>query len=81
MADKSGGDAIQGNVGMQGNLSAQDMNAVGAAGAGILEGMGGSAYADAFGTQTVTQNQNQSNTANTGDGGDDNVHADTNVNV
>ncbi len=81
MADKSGGDAIQGNAGMQGNLSAQDMNAVGAAGAGILEGMGGSAFSDAFGTQNVTQNQNQSNSANTGDGGDDNISANTTINI
>ncbi len=81
MADKSGGDTFQGNQGMQGNLSAQDMNAVGAAGAGILEGMGGSAFADAFGTQNVTQNQNQSNSANSGDGGDDNISANTTINI
>lgn len=81
MADKSGGDAIQGNAAMQGNLSAQDMNSVSAAGAGVLEGMGGSSFSSAFGTQAVTQNQNQSNSASTGDGGSDNVHADTNVHV
>ncbi len=81
MADKSGGDAIQGNAAMQGNLSAQDMNSVSVAGAGVLEGMGGSSFSSAFGTQNVTQNQTQSNTANTGDGGDDNVHADTNISV
>ena len=81
MADKSGGDVIQGNQGMQGNLSAQDMNSVGAGGAGVLEGFGGSAFSDAFGTQNITQNQNQSNSANTGNGGSDNVHADTNVSV
>ncbi len=79
MANKSGGDAIQGNAGMQGNLSAQDMNVVSAAGAGVLEGMGGSSFSDAFGSQNVTQNQTQSNSAPTGDGGSDNVHADTNI--
>lgn len=81
MADKSGGDVFQGNQGMQGNLSAQDMNSVSAAGAGVLEGMGGSSFSEAFGAQNVTQNQNQSNSANTGDGGSDNVHADTTVSV
>lgn len=81
MADKSGGDVFQGNQGMQGNLSAQDMNSVAAAGAGVLESMGGSAMSAAFGSQSVTQNQNQSNSASTGDGGSDNVHADTNVSV
>lgn len=81
MATKGGGDAIQGNAGLQGNASLQDINSVAAGGAGVLEGMGGSAFSDAFGTQNVTQNQTQSNTANTGDGGDDNVHADTNISV
>ncbi len=81
MSDKSGGDVFQGNQGMQGNLSGQDMNSISAAGAGALEGMGGSSFSDAFGSQTVTQNQNQSNSASTGGGGSDNVHADTNVNV
>ena len=81
MADKSGGDVFQANQGAQGNASLQDINSVAAAGAGVLESMGGAAFSDAFGTQTVTQNQNQSNTANTGHGGDDNVHADTNINV
>ncbi len=81
MADKSGGDAIQGNAALQGNASLQDINSVAVGGAGVLESMGGEAFSTAFGTQTVTQNQNQSNTANTGDGGDDNVHADTNISV
>ncbi len=81
MSDKSGGDVIQGNAAMQGNLSAQGTNSVAAAGTGILEGMGGSSFSSAFGSQNVTQNQNQNNSASTGDGGSDNVHADTNVNV
>ncbi len=81
MANKSGGDAIQGNAGMQGNLSAQDMNSVSVAGAGVLEGMGGSSFSDAFGSQNVTQTQTQSNSASTGDGGSDNVHADTNIHI
>ena len=61
--------------------SAQDMNSVSAAGAGVLEGMGGSSFSNAFGSQNVTQNQNQNNSASTGDGGSDNVHADTNVHI
>ncbi len=81
MADKSGGDVIQVNVGLQGNLSAQDMNSVSAAGAGVLEGMGGSSFSDAFGSQNVTQTQTQSNSASTSSGGSDNVNADTNVHI
>ena len=81
MTDKSGGDAYQGNAGFQGNASLQDTNSVAAAGAGVLEGMGGSSFSDAFGSQNVSQNQTQSNSASTGDGGDDNVYADTNVHI
>ncbi len=81
MSDKSGGDAFQSNAGMQGNLSTQGLNSITAAGAGALEGIGGSAMSGTMGTQTVSQNQNQSNSASTGDGGADNVHADTNINV
>ncbi len=81
MADKSGGDAYQSNHGAQLNGSSQDINSVAAGGVGALEGMGGSAFSDAFGTQHVTQHQDQSNSAHTGDGGDDNVHADTTVSV
>ena len=81
MSDKSGGDVFQGNTGMQGNLSTQGLNSIAAAGAGVLEGIGGSAMSSAMGTQTVSQNQNQSNSANTGSGGSDNVHADSNISV
>lgn len=35
----------------------------------------------AMGSQTVTQNQNQGNSVSTGDGGSDNVHADTNLHI
>lgn len=66
---------------MQGNLSAQDMKSVSAAGAGVLESMGGSSFSSAFGAEDVSQNQAQSNTANTGDGGDANVYAGTGISV
>ncbi len=81
MADKSGGDVFQANQGAQGNISAQDLNSVAAAGAGVLESIGGSAASMGTASQYVNQNQNQANTANTGHGGDDNVHADTNISI
>jgi hypothetical protein len=81
MVDKSGGDANQANMGVQGNVSAQDQNAVAAAGAGILEGMGGSANAMGAAQQAVQQAQQQGNIAATGAGGDDNVSADTTINI
>ncbi len=81
MADKSGGDVYQGNAGLQANASLQELNSVAAGGAGVLESVGGLAASMGTGNQTVNQNQNQNNSASTGDGGDDNVHADTNINV
>ena len=81
MADKSGGDAMQGNAGMQGNASMQGLNSIGTGGAGVLESMGGSAFSDAFGSQNITQNQTQGNSANTGAGGSDNVQSDTNISL
>ena len=81
MADKSGGDVYQGNAALQGNASLQDLNSVAAGGAGVLESLGGLAASSGAANQNVNQNQNQSNSASTGDGGNDNVFADTNINV
>ena len=79
--NKSGGDVGQANLGTQGNLSSQDFNSVGAAGAGILEGFGGSAGAAGGATQAVSQGQNQANAAFTGGGGDDNISSNTSINI
>lgn len=81
MADKSGGDSLQANQGSQGSLSAQDLNAIGAAGAGVVDGLGGSAFGAGAAQQAVNQAQSQGNIAVTGDGGDDNISADTTINI
>jgi hypothetical protein len=81
MVDKSGGDVAQANLGSQANLSAQDLNSVAAAGAGILEGMGGAAASMGTASQAVQQAQTQGNIAATGSGGNDNISADTNINI
>ncbi len=81
MTDKSGGDALQANQGSQGNLSAQDLNSIASAGSGILEGIGGGANAMGAAQQAVNQAQTQGNIAATGDGGDDNINANTNINI
>ena len=81
MADKSGGDVLQANQGSQGNISAQDLNALGVAGAGIVDGFGGSAVGTGLAQQTTNQNQAQGNIAATGSGGDDNISADTTINI
>ncbi len=81
MADKSGGDAIQGNAGMQGNVSGQVENVIASGGAGIVDGMGGAAMGAGMASEMVQQGQSQGNMAMTGAGGNDNTQADTNINV
>ncbi len=81
MADKSGGDAVQGNMGAQANMAGQVENVIGSGGAGMLEGMGGSGMATGMASEMINQGQSQGNTAMTGTGGADNAHADTNINV
>ena len=81
MADKSGGDVLQANQASQGSLGVQDLNAVSAAGAGLIDGVGGSAASLGAAQQTVNQGQAQGNIAATGSGGDDNISADTTINI
>ena len=81
MADKSGGDIFQNNAGAQGNLSSQDLNAVGVGGVGAVEGAGGSSAALGAADQYVAQAQSQSNGALSGFGGSDNINANTTINI
>ena len=81
MADKSGGDIFQNNTGAQGNVSAQDLNAVGVGGAGLVDGVGGSSASMGAADQYVAQAQNQSNGALSGFGGSDNINANTTINI
>ncbi len=81
MTDKSGGDAIQANQGAQGSVGVQDLNSVAAAGAGIVDGLGGAAASMGAAQQAVQQAQSQGNAAVTGSGGNDNISADTTINI
>ncbi len=81
MADKSGGDTMQGNAGVQGSAAGQMEDVVGAAGAGAVDGMGGNAMGAGIASQDIQQGQSQGNMAMGGGGGFDNTHTDTNVNV
>ena len=81
MTDKSGGDVLQASQGAQGNASLQDLNSVAAGGAGVLESIGGAAASMGAASQLVDQHQNQANAANTGNGGDDNINANTTINI
>ena len=81
MADKSGGDILQSNAGAQGNVSAQDLNAVGVGGVGAVDGFGGTSAAMGLANQYIDQSQNQANLGVSGNGGDDNINANTTINI
>ncbi|MCB1755665.1 MAG: hypothetical protein KDJ38_09090 [Gammaproteobacteria bacterium] len=81
MTDKSGGDILQSNQGAQGNVSAQDLNSLGLGGAGIVDGIGGAGASMGAASQAVQQAQGQANMAVSGDGGDDNINANTTINI
>ena len=81
MVDKSGGDVLQANQGGQANLSSQDLNSIGAGGAGVLESLGGAGAATGAASQAIQQAQMQGNMAATGSGGDDNINANTTINI
>ncbi|MDO6461698.1 hypothetical protein Q4485_13390 [Granulosicoccaceae sp. 1_MG-2023] len=81
MADKSGGDIMQSNAGVQGNASDQDLNAVGVGGVGAVDGFGGSSAAMGLAGQYINQAQNQANMAVSGNGGNDNINANTTINI
>lgn len=83
MVDKSGGDVLQANQGGQAGLASQDLNSVGVGGAGVLESMGGAGAATGAASQALqqAQAQAQANMASTGSGGDDNINANTTINI
>ena len=72
---KAGGDAT--NLALQDAYSNAEVLNVAPGGAGIIEGEGGNGFADGVATSTVDQDLDQY--ADGGNGGDDNVQADTNI--
>jgi hypothetical protein len=75
MTIKKGGDVNQANA------TTQDQKGVASAGPAIVDSIGGAAFLAQGATQTVTQSLEQANFGIGGNGGDDNVHADTNIEV
>lgn len=75
--EKAGGDAA--NYAAQGASSQADVTNVAPGGAGIIAGKGGEG--SAYGTATSDVDQSIYQDATGGEGGDDNVHADTNIKV
>jgi hypothetical protein len=81
MTIKKGGDVNQANFGSQFNASGQDQKGVASAGPAIIDSLGGAAFLTQGATQAVTQALSQGNFGLAGDGGDDNIHADTNIHI
>ncbi len=81
MVDKSGGDVTQASQGAQLGAASQGLNSIGAGGAGVQESIGGAGYATGAASQAIQQAQQQANLAATGSGGDDNINANTTINI
>ena len=81
MVDKSGGDIGQANAGEQLGLGSQGLNAIGSGGAGVQESIGGTGTATGTADQALQQAQMQANQAMTGSGGNDNINANTTINI
>lgn len=75
--DKSGGEAT--NFGAQGADSNADLTNVAPGGAGILGGFGGHGFAMGSAESEVEQALRQAGYG--GDGGDDNIEANTTINI
>ena len=54
MSDKSGGDILQNNTGVQGNFDAQSLNSIASAGVGAVGGIGGAAMSAGMASSTTT---------------------------
>lgn len=75
--DKRGGDAT--NVGVQGADSEANVTNVAPGGAGIIAGQGGDGTAEGIARSYVDQALDQAGIG--GEGGDDNVQANTNIGI
>jgi hypothetical protein len=81
MTNKSGGDVNQANFGDQFNATSQDQKGVASVGPAIIDSLGGAVSLAQVATQAVTQSLGQGNFGLGGQGGDDNIHADTNIHI
>jgi crotonobetainyl-CoA:carnitine CoA-transferase CaiB-like acyl-CoA transferase len=81
MTNKKGGDANQANFGSQFDATGQDQKGVASAGPSIVDSLGGAAHLAQGAAQDVVQGLGQGNFGLAGSGGDDNVHADTNISI
>ena len=81
MADKSGGDSTQVQAAQQNTAGVQDQNTVAAGGTAAVDSFGADALATGAASQAVDAALNQVALGIGGDGGDDNISTNTNINI
>jgi hypothetical protein len=79
--NKSGGEVLQANAGSQENANLADVTSAGASGNAFLEGFSGDSFADSMADQATRQALEQANLGIAGDGGDDNIEANTTIRI
>ena len=81
MADKSGGDNTQVQGAVQNTGGVQDQNTVAAGGTAAVDAMGADALSSGMASQYVDSALAQAALAAGGDGGNDNISTNTNINI
>jgi hypothetical protein len=79
--DKSGGDVLQANAGSQDSGNLADITSASASGNAFLDGASGDSFADSMADQATRQALEQANMGIAGDGGDDNIQANTSIHI
>lgn len=79
--NKRGGDVLQANAGSQESANLADVTSAGASGSAFLDGASGDSFADSVADQATRQALEQANLGIAGDGGDDNIEANTSIHI
>jgi hypothetical protein len=79
--NKSGGDTLQANAGSQESGNLADITSASASGNAFLDGASGDSFADSMADQATRQALEQANMGIAGDGGDDNIEANTSIHI
>lgn len=79
--NKSGGEVAQLNAGAQEGVNYADVPTVSTSGNAFLDGHSGDSYAKSVADQATHQSLEQANMGMGGDGGDDNIEANTSIHI
>lgn len=79
--DKSGGEVLQANAASQESGNFADITSASASGNAFLDGASGDSFVDSTADQATRQALEQANMGIGGDGGDDNIEANTSIHI